>query len=454
MEEDKPGNKGAGSGTSFEVLEKYREEHPFSSKDNSAETKEKERNPEIKLNELGLTDAEEELFRQYDPDLEYGVTFVVQEHICDVYNETANQGELLIVLGYIKRNLQYIVESRRLPIDPEDRLDEDSILTSILMPEKKYDRYEPLTIDGLGVDEYKNPEKLNDFFFDLAKNMNAKNTKALADKFSCINDGFTQIMAQFIPRIEKDIDKIVDENASILDSSDEEEMPWLTSKVVDIDSIWLDDDGDMGTKQDSEGDKEIKTNRISDEDVIEYLKFINSLPDIIELRNNGTRIASKLYELAREKKLTEFHADKDFMADFTKIMEHDKDKHIYYFHGTQCLEDAYSIVEQGLGVMRKNIASTAYPEFSMDDVILYARGFVGEIGRDAIVLIDVPIDENGKPKDIIEKMPPDYRTNFNSSGLQGGGEANYLIKPEHIVGFVDKLNKRIIFNDMYGGNGE
>lgn len=482
MEKDKPGNEEAGSEASFAVLEKYGEEHPFSSKGDNAKTQEKEKNPE--LNELGFTNAEEELFRRHDPNLIKNASYHI-DPIIDAYYETTNQSEQLkIVLGYIKRNLQSVVESRKLPIDPEERLDEDSILASIVMPEKaEYDWDEPEKIDGLGVDEYKNPEKLNDFFFNLAKNMNAEDTEALADKFGRINDGFRQIMVQYIPQIIVDIDKIINENVPILDSNNEEYLSFPTIEVIDDDdSDWMDDD--MDPKQDSDENEETGSNPftnfddyeweddgewesnnnpndgqekydISDENIIKYLKFINSLPHIIELKNNGTRIVGKLHELAREKKLAEFHADKDFMADFVKIMEHDKDKHIYYFHGTQCLEDAYSITKQGLGITRKEITSTAYSEFSIDDVILYERGFGGEIGHDAIVLIDVPLNENGEPKDIIERTPPHYRISFNPSGLQGlNGKANYLIRPEHIVGFVDKRNKKIIFNDAHSNNSK
>ena len=168
MEKDKPDNKVTGSETPFAILEKYGEEHPFSSKDDNAETKEKERIPE--LNELGLTDVEEELFRQHDPNLVENASYHI-EPIIDAYYETTSQSEQLkIVLGYIKRNLQSLVESRKLSISPEERLDEDSILASIVMPEKEeYAWDEPERIDGLGVDDYKEPKKLNGFFFNLAK---------------------------------------------------------------------------------------------------------------------------------------------------------------------------------------------------------------------------------------------------------------------------------------------
>ena len=43
-----------------------------------------------------------------------------------------------------------------------------------------------------------------------------------------------------------------------------------------------------------------------------------------------------------------------------------------------------------------------------------------------------------------------HKVNFSPSGLQGlNGKANYVIMPEHIVGYVDKINKKIIFNPRY-----
>ena len=43
-----------------------------------------------------------------------------------------------------------------------------------------------------------------------------------------------------------------------------------------------------------------------------------------------------------------------------------------------------------------------------------------------------------------------FKQNLSPSGLQGlDGKSNYIVKPENIVGYVDKLNKKVVFNPKY-----
>ena len=164
---------------------------------------------------------------------------------------------------------------------------------------------------------------------------------------------------------------------------------------------------------------------------------------------NGKEVNRRLEEIFDEKKLQEFYDDKKFMKELQKIMEHDKNSHTYYFHGTQDLESAEMIMHEGLGMMRSDLESTSYREFSIDNIILYQRGFGGEIGRDAIVIIDEPI-ENEEIKKIVEPILIDKKIHFCPSGLQGlDGEPQYIVNSQYIVGYVDKKNKQIIFNPRY-----
>lgn len=131
-------------------------------------------------------------------------------------------------------------------------------------------------------------------------------------------------------------------------------------------------------------------------------------------------------------------------------MEHDKERHTYHFHGTQDLESAKTIMSEGLGMMKEKLSTTSYSEFTMDQVILYSRGFGGEIGKDAIIIIDEPTEEDGKKKKIVEPLSKDQKIHFLPSGLQGlNGKPKYVVNPQYIVGYVDKRNKEIIYNPRY-----
>ena len=186
------------------------------------------------------------------------------------------------------------------------------------------------------------------------------------------------------------------------------------------------------------------------ETLIEYIKFINIIEPFIKYRKIGFNIINKLYELSRQKKLEDFYSNEEFSEMFDLIMQHDITKCSYYYHGTQCLEDAQSIIDEGLGMMQDNLQSTSYREFTKDEVILYERGFGGEIGRDAIVIIEIPKNSNGEELNIVTQLQDASSIHFSPSGLQGlNGKPNYVVLPENIVGYVDKKNKQIVFNSKY-----
>lgn len=100
-------------------------------------------------------------------------------------------------------------------------------------------------------------------------------------------------------------------------------------------------------------------------------------------------------------------------------------------------------------MMRNNLASTSYEEFDIRDIILYQRGFGGEIGRDAIVVIDRPI-EDGKLKEIVEPRPKDKEIDFGQSGLQGlDGDAEFFVDTKYILGYVNKRDREVVLNPRY-----
>ena len=81
----------------------------------------------------------------------------------------------------------------------------------------------------------------------------------------------------------------------------------------------------------------------------------------------------------------------------------------------------------------------------MEQVITHERGFAGEIGRDAYIIIDEP-----KDVDVLEPLQEGEEVNFAGSGLQGlDVQAHNIVRSKYIVGYVDKLNRKIVFNPEY-----
>ena len=158
-----------------------------------------------------------------------------------------------------------------------------------------------------------------------------------------------------------------------------------------------------------------------------------------------SEIMSKLRLIKNEKKLEVYHSDEEFMSRLNAIMDHDPNERTFYYHGTQCLEDAESIITQGLGMHQEFLSSTTYTEFTPDELILYSRGHTGEVGSEAIVIL-----EGKRGEDIVEELEDKSSVNFSPSGLQGLNiEAEYIVRPKHILGYVDKRNKKVVLNPQY-----
>ena len=331
-----------------------------------------------------------------------------------------------------------------------------NLLEDLVKPEKELANFD--------YSNYKNPQKFELYFDELTEGKSADDVEMIMFYFENTHDGIREYFAKYIPEIislvrELDYELSYEEENSLDDFSLENVEKSETVDSTDFDFPPVDDD-DWGVIDENWNlvDDETLNNGIvieekeeiiTEENLRKYLKFINSAFELSEYHELGIKMRNYLYNLVNKKRLEEFYSNPEFCKDYDLIMSHDKKKNIYYFHGTQCLEDAGSIIEQGLGMMRSELSSTAYREFTKDELILYSRGFGGEIGREAVVILDAPIVD-GKEINIVEKNDFQTELNFSPSGLQGlDGKSNYIVKPENIVGYVDKLNKKVVFNPKY-----
>ena len=211
--------------------------------------------------------------------------------------------------------------------------------------------------------------------------------------------------------------------------------------------VW--DDGVTSDEKTNSQEDTKKSDQFSDEEICNILKMLNSYPKIMDLRSKLTKIIRLLEDAYKDKLLDEFKSDEKFYKDVIRIMSHDKKESRYYYHGTQDVESAKSIIELGLGMTRDDILSTAVSEFTVDELLLYHRGLAGEIGRNAVVIIDSRIGEDGSEENLVEENE-DISIPFAPSGLQGlEGKPKYIVNSRHIVGYVDKKNKIVIFNPRY-----
>ena len=343
----------------------------------------------------------------------------------------------------IKFILLDIAEIRGLNVDENETFDMDTVLNKIVEVPSELKDFNPLY--------FKSEEKLNKYIDDKTKNMTLDELNKFLEFFSYggMCDSFRSYMVDYITGLMEKIDELhlesfgsnrlvdIDEEGFGNPKSNGEHEEYITQ-----DDIFLDTDNKENADLDG--------GKTSDKNLIKYIKYINSFPQIIKYQSNARKIESKLIDLSNKKKLNEFYSNKSFTKEFEKIMSHDTKQHIYHFHGTQDLESADLIMQEGLGMTQNSLSSTSEREFTKDDVILYSRGFMNEIGRDAIVIIDQPRLKDGKPKTIVEPLQSDKKIHFVPSGLQGlDGEPRYIVDPQYIVGYVDKKNKTIIYNPRY-----
>ena len=410
---------------------------------------------------IELTEQEKELFKEHDEELRESASYHVEDGLIDSYS--SNNERVQITYGYIKRILLEVAKKRGLNINGDESFDMDALLNEIMdIPEELVD-FNPIY--------FKSEEQLQNYVNGKTESMTSEEIESFLIYFRGVNgiggltDSFREYMTGYIPILAETIDQLEfesreDEQAADdweLEDSDDVGEPII--EYSDGEEEWADWEG----WEDAEGDFEFQESsgqdfsqvneedmKVTDEQLCEYIKYINSFPKLNEYNTNGKRVGEKLIELAKQRKLEEFYSDKSFVEEFKRIMAHDTKKHTYHFHGTQDLESAKSIMQEGLGMMRESLSTTSYTEFTMDEVILYSRGLGGEIGRDAIIIIDEPITEDGKAKEIVEPLQSDKKIHFSPSGLQGlNGKPEYIVNPQYIVGYVDKRNKAIIYNPRY-----
>ena len=176
--------------------------------------------------------------------------------------------------------------------------------------------------------------------------------------------------------------------------------------------------------------------------------MLELFPRIGEIKQNLQLEMHKLFELIKQRTLEDFKSNPIFVSDLEVIMEHSKEESQYHYHGTQDLESAAQILKQGL-LMTRDLASTSYSEFTMDELLLYERGFGGEIGSSGIVIIDQPIVD-GKRTEIVEELKVNHGYSFVPSGLQGpNNKPENIVQAQYIVGYVDKINRKVVLNPLY-----
>lgn len=373
----------------------------------------------------------------------------IPEILTDFYGSLESEDSVtraMVAVSYLKRLLQKVMDKRGIDYDAGEKVDLSTLVSTSL------NEYEPLV--GLDVSQVED-EKV------LGHSIDAFTSEFDYDKLEEFSQYFKFFFSSFHNFMSKTIAPLIEHYGALCDEAQDPVVsdPFLTTVFessgnsdVASDDLW--DLSEWGSFDFSEEDyndgieiiPEVrKETKITDEELKKYLRFINSIFDIVKVRTSIVRNLNALSDKVKKRKKDMFFSDEGFMEKFRAIMEHDKKSNRYRFHGTDSLESAQSICEQGLGVMRDDLDSTSYSELSMEEIIVHQRGLGGEIGSAAYVIIDEP---NGV--EVLESLSEEETFSLVGSGLQGlDVQANNIVRSKYIVGYVDKLNRDIVFNSEY-----
>lgn len=174
-----------------------------------------------------------------------------------------------------------------------------------------------------------------------------------------------------------------------------------------------------------------------------WWSFVNYLPKTKEIITEITDERNSIAERKHNLKFDSFKEDEQFYNELLKIMEHDKSKYKYWYHGTSDSETGYKIMQEGLVMASNDLSRTAYPEFTPEQLVTYSRGFMGEIGADGVVIIRQPLTENRRPINIVENNTSQIAVTQSGLGGFSLDPLKYLVPPQYIVGYIDKYNHKV-----------
>lgn len=175
--------------------------------------------------------------------------------------------------------------------------------------------------------------------------------------------------------------------------------------------------------------------------IAKWMEYLVALPKLSSIYKTIINSLKTINELERKMILSDYKKNEQFMNDLNNIMDHDVNKFEYLYHGTACIEDAERILSEGLYMVSRELNSTTYSEFTIEQLLLYKRGFVGEVGSEAIVVIKKPIG-----KEIVIELTDEEKTvvSVAQSGLGGFNEIEYAIPDKYIIGYINKRDKKVI----------
>lgn len=183
-----------------------------------------------------------------------------------------------------------------------------------------------------------------------------------------------------------------------------------------------------------------------------YMEFFISKDIAFGLVNYLGQLAYQADEIQFKMDQERFNNNFKFMEDLEKMIKHDTEKETYRYHATTSLEDAKRILDEGFYSYSKDLGSTSFAEFDINQILAYSYGNGTENFGDFIIVISEP-----KEEDIVEELTEEEQEQVQIVPRRNaviGNKPPYKVDKKHIVGIIDKKHETVTLNPQYINNSK
>ena len=185
-----------------------------------------------------------------------------------------------------------------------------------------------------------------------------------------------------------------------------------------------------------------------------YLEFFISKDLAFSIQNHLSELAENASDLEMHQNKERLNSNAVFIEDLEKLIEHNPEEEIYRYHATGSIYDAKNILEEGFYTYSKDLDSTSFREFDIEQILTYSYGNGTQNGGDYIIVISEPKDDD---IDIVSKISEEELKNVSIVPRRNaiiGNKPSYKVDKKYIVGFIDKEHEKVIFNPEYHNSNE
>lgn len=183
-----------------------------------------------------------------------------------------------------------------------------------------------------------------------------------------------------------------------------------------------------------------------------YMEFFIAKDIAFDITNYFDQLIAKAdnYQIEMDRK--RFKENFQFMEELENLIKHDPEKETYRYHATTSLEDAKRILEEGFYSYSKDLESTSYPEFTVDQILAYSYGNGLDNYGDFIIVLSVP-----KGEDVVEELTLEQQDEVKIIPRRNaiiGNKPPYKVDTKHVVAIIDKKHEKVILNPEYINNSK